>query len=144
MKRDPKLVVSRVDAAGVDSHGRKVALVGGTGGIGRAFSRFLAARGASAISVGRTFRDAGVPGIAFVRADLSDVRESQLVGMALPAETFRIAQLRVAPEVENHSGAMFHRKGYAILPSLGMTESHVQNFMAVSAALLSKVNLGRT
>src|SRR5262249_53837292 len=55
-------------------------------GIGRAFSRFMAARGASVVVVGRTFRDSEVPGIQFVKADLSLMREAQRVGQSLPAE----------------------------------------------------------
>src|SRR5262249_21802475 len=69
MKRDKSFTWRRVDAASLDLKGRKVAVVGGTGGIGRAFSRFMAARGASVVVVGQTFRDSDVPGIQFVKAE---------------------------------------------------------------------------
>jgi NAD(P)-dependent dehydrogenase (short-subunit alcohol dehydrogenase family) len=77
----------RVDVRSLDLKGMKVAIVGGTGGIGRAFSRFLASRGANVLAVGQTFRDSDVPGIEFMKADLSLMREAQRVGSLLPAET---------------------------------------------------------
>jgi NAD(P)-dependent dehydrogenase (short-subunit alcohol dehydrogenase family) len=86
MKRDKSFTWRRVDAASLDLKGLKVAIVGGTGGIGRAFSRFMAARGASVVVVGQTFRDSEVPGIQIVKADLSLMREAKRVGQALPAE----------------------------------------------------------
>jgi NAD(P)-dependent dehydrogenase (short-subunit alcohol dehydrogenase family) len=58
----------------------------GTGGIGRALSRFMASRGASVVVVGWTFRDSDVPGIEFIKADLSLMREAQRVAVLLPAE----------------------------------------------------------
>ena len=61
-----------------------VAVIGGTGGIGQAISRALAAQGAQVLVVGRTFRDAGMPGIDFVRADLSSMREAARLAGELP------------------------------------------------------------
>jgi NAD(P)-dependent dehydrogenase (short-subunit alcohol dehydrogenase family) len=87
MKRDKSFTWRRVDAASLGLKGMKVAIVGGTGGIGRAFSRFLASHGASVVVVGQTFRDADMPEIEFINADLSLMREAQRVGEALPAET---------------------------------------------------------
>jgi NAD(P)-dependent dehydrogenase (short-subunit alcohol dehydrogenase family) len=86
MKRDKKLTWRRVDPQNLDLKGMKVAVVGGTGGIGRAISRFIASRGASVSVVGQTFRDADVPGIQFTKADLSLMRQAQRVGKELPAE----------------------------------------------------------
>ena len=87
MKRDTSVQWHRVDPSRLDLKGWKVAVVGGTGGVGRAISRVLASRGASTIVVGQTFRDAGVAGIEFMKADLSLMREAGRVGQALPAET---------------------------------------------------------
>jgi len=87
MKRDKSWTWRRVAAAGLDLKGMKVAIVGGTGGIGRAFSRFMALHGAHILVVGQTFRDSDVPGIEFIKADLSLMREAQRVGAALPAES---------------------------------------------------------
>ena len=86
MKRDKNVVWRHVDTASLDLKEMKVAIVGGTGGIGRAFSRFMASRGASVVVVGQTFRDSDVPGIEFIKADLSLMREAQRVAALLPAE----------------------------------------------------------
>jgi NAD(P)-dependent dehydrogenase (short-subunit alcohol dehydrogenase family) len=86
MKRDRNFTRSRADAARADFSGLKVAIVGGTGGIGRAFSRLLASRGASVVVIGQSFRDTDVPGIEFIKADLSLMREAQRVAHLLPAE----------------------------------------------------------
>jgi NAD(P)-dependent dehydrogenase (short-subunit alcohol dehydrogenase family) len=87
MKRDKNVAWRRVDPASLDLTGMRVAVVGGTGGIGRALSRFMASRGARVVVVGQTFRDAGIKGIEFIRADLSLTREAERVAEALPAET---------------------------------------------------------
>jgi NAD(P)-dependent dehydrogenase (short-subunit alcohol dehydrogenase family) len=86
MKKDSRIAWQRVEVARLDLKGWKVAVVGGTGGIGRAISRSLASRGASVTVVGQTFRDADVPGIEFVKADLSLMREAKRVAKVLPAE----------------------------------------------------------
>src|SRR5574341_2506569 len=86
MKRDKSIAWRRVDPSSLDLRGTKVAVVGGTGGLGRAISRRLASRGASVTVVGQTFRDSGVPGIEFVKADLSLMREAERVAKTLPAE----------------------------------------------------------
>ena len=93
MKKDKNVTWRRVDPATLDLQGIKVAIVGGTGGIGRALSRFMAARGADVTVVGRTFRDAGVPRIVFINADLELMREAKRVGEVLPAETLDIVVL---------------------------------------------------
>ena len=74
-KRD-KNFGPRVDARSLDLKGLKVAIVGGTCGIGRALSRFLGSRGAAVVVIGQTFRDSDVPGIEFIKADLSLMREA--------------------------------------------------------------------
>lgn len=76
----------RTNSSSLDLTGLKIAVVGGTGGIGRAFSRFFASNGASVIVVGQTFRDADMPKITFVKADLSSMSEAKRVGAKLPAE----------------------------------------------------------
>lgn len=67
--------------------GWRVAVVGGTGGIGRALSRLLASFGARVWVVGQTFRDAGTPRIEFIKADLSLMSDAERVATVLPAET---------------------------------------------------------
>lgn len=70
-----------------DVLGRNVAIVGGTGGIGRALARELAGYGAHVVVVGQTFRDADMANIEFIRADLSLMSEARRVASLLPAET---------------------------------------------------------
>ena len=71
----------------LDLHRRQLLIVGGTGGIGRAIARAAASRGAQVTVVGQTFRDAAVAGIRFVRADLSSMKEAELLGRTLSVET---------------------------------------------------------
>jgi NAD(P)-dependent dehydrogenase (short-subunit alcohol dehydrogenase family) len=87
VKRDKSLALSPVDANALTFDGLNAAVIGGTGGIGRAFSRFLAQRGAKVLVVGQTFRDAGEPGIEFIQADLSLMSEARRVAELLLAET---------------------------------------------------------
>lgn len=54
-----------------------VLAIGGTGGLGRALSAELAKHGAKVTVVGRTFRDAGIENIEFVKADLGSIAESK-------------------------------------------------------------------
>ncbi|MGF7213678.1 NAD(P)-dependent dehydrogenase (short-subunit alcohol dehydrogenase family) [Skermanella aerolata] len=56
--------------------GLNAAIIGGTGGLGRAIALLMATRGARITVVGRTFRDAGLPGIDFVEADLTLMAEA--------------------------------------------------------------------
>ena len=91
MKRDRSINWRRTNAAGLNLKGMRVAIVGGTAGIGRAISRLMASRGATVTVVGQTFRDADVPGINFIKADLSLMREAKRLGEFLPAETLDMA-----------------------------------------------------
>ena len=50
----------RKPLAGGSLRGKKMAMIGGTNGIGRALARLFAANGADVVVVGRTFRDQGV------------------------------------------------------------------------------------
>jgi hypothetical protein len=67
--------------------GDKVAVIGGTNGIGRALTHALAAKGAEVLVVGRTFRDHGLPRVNFIQADLSTMKEARKIARELPAET---------------------------------------------------------
>jgi NAD(P)-dependent dehydrogenase (short-subunit alcohol dehydrogenase family) len=82
---DPSLTVRRVPAASLDLKGKNMAIVGGTDGLGRAIARLAASRGARVLVVGRTFRDEDTPGITFMKADLSSMREAVRVGKELDA-----------------------------------------------------------
>ena len=74
--RDKNFDWRRVESRSLDLKGMRVAIVGGTGGIGRALSRFLVSRGAAVVVIGQTFRDSDVPGIEFIKADRSLMREA--------------------------------------------------------------------
>ena len=54
--------------------GKNVLVVGGTGGLGRALAKAAATAGANVVVAGRTYRDAGVPGISFVSTDASSMK----------------------------------------------------------------------
>ncbi len=86
MTKDKKIIWHRREVGSLDLAGWKAAVIGGTGGLGRAISRTLAARGANVTVVGQTFRDADVPGIQFVKADLGLMSEARRVARELPAE----------------------------------------------------------
>jgi len=77
---------SRADLHALDLSKLRVAVVGGTGGIGRAIALSLAGRGASVTVVGQTFRDAGASGLTFLKADLSSMAEARRVGRELDGD----------------------------------------------------------
>jgi hypothetical protein len=87
MKVDKSFTWHHVDPQALYLKGLKVAIIGGTAGIGRGLSRFMASRGAKVLVVGRTFRDSDISDIEFIKADLSLMREAKRVGELLPAET---------------------------------------------------------
>lgn len=93
MKRDASWNWDRTRATSRDLRGKRIAIVGGTGGIGRGFAHALAARGARVTIVGQTFRDTGVPNIEFISANLESMREAERVGKLLPAEDLDVALL---------------------------------------------------
>jgi hypothetical protein len=64
--------------------------------------------------------------------------------VASSAESYadRLTPLLASPDLEAHSGAMFDRKGQAILPTPKLTDSsYVTAFMAASEALVSRANV---
>lgn len=70
--------------------GCKVAIFGGTGGLGRAIGLLLASLGADVLVVGQNFRDSGKSNISFVRADLSSIKTSKAVASELPAQNYDV------------------------------------------------------
>jgi NAD(P)-dependent dehydrogenase (short-subunit alcohol dehydrogenase family) len=83
---DRTLLLKHSSADALDLAGRRVAVIGGTGGLGRALSLVMASRGAKVTVVGQTFRDEGTPGLTFVKADLGMMREAARIGEELPVE----------------------------------------------------------
>jgi hypothetical protein len=52
-----------------------------------------------------------------------------------------LAPLLVSPDLEGHSGALFNRKGQAILPSPRLADSaYVSAFISASETLLSRAS----
>lgn len=66
---------------------KKIAIIGGTNGIGRALAHTLVAKSAEVTVVGRTFRDSGIPRLNFIQADLSQLKQARRVAQELPGET---------------------------------------------------------
>ena len=81
-------VVVRPTAIGqLDLAGRRLAVIGGTNGLGRAIAQQALARGAEVTVVGRTLRDTPSSRLTFVKADLSSMREAVQLGEVLPVES---------------------------------------------------------
>jgi NAD(P)-dependent dehydrogenase (short-subunit alcohol dehydrogenase family) len=87
MKADKSFTWHRVDSRALNLSGLNVAIIGGTGGIGRGLSRFMASSGAKVLVAGQRFRDSDISDIEFIKADLSLMREAKHVGELLPAES---------------------------------------------------------
>jgi NAD(P)-dependent dehydrogenase (short-subunit alcohol dehydrogenase family) len=85
MTPDTRVSLKPVPVGELDLKGRSLVVVGGTDGLGRAIAKTAAARGAQVTVCGRTFRDEGVKGITFARADLSSMKEAARIGRELPA-----------------------------------------------------------
>jgi NAD(P)-dependent dehydrogenase (short-subunit alcohol dehydrogenase family) len=83
---DPSFTVQPMPVASLDLSGKRVVIVGGTDGLGRAIATLAASRGAEVTVVGRTFRDQGVKGLHFVKADLSSMKEAERLGRELAVE----------------------------------------------------------
>jgi NAD(P)-dependent dehydrogenase (short-subunit alcohol dehydrogenase family) len=66
--------------------GKSLVAIGGTNGIGRAISRHAAHLGANVTVIGRQFRDADVPRMQFVPADLSLLSTAAALGDSLPSD----------------------------------------------------------
>jgi NAD(P)-dependent dehydrogenase (short-subunit alcohol dehydrogenase family) len=74
----------------LDLSSKRLAVIGGTNGLGRAIAAQALTRGAEVTVVGRTFRDDPAARLTFVAADLSSMSEAVRVGRELPAESFDV------------------------------------------------------
>ncbi len=84
---DKSVTLTPLAATALDLHGKTFVVVGGTDGLGRAIAKLAASRGAAVTVVGRTFRDEGVSGVSFVKADLSSLRTAAHLGRELAVES---------------------------------------------------------
>jgi len=87
---DPSVTVRPSPIEQLDLSSKRLAVIGGTNGLGRAIAQQALARGAEVTVVGRTFRDDPAAGLKFVAADLSSMSEAVSVGRELPAESFDV------------------------------------------------------
>jgi NAD(P)-dependent dehydrogenase (short-subunit alcohol dehydrogenase family) len=85
---DPSVTIRPVPIEQLDLSSKRLAVIGGTNGLGRAIAQQALARGAEVTVVGRTFRDDPTARLTFVAADLSSMKEAIRVGRELPAESF--------------------------------------------------------
>lgn len=68
----------------------KVAIFGGTGGLGRAIGLLLASLGADVLVIGQNFRDSGKNNMSFIKADLSSIKTSKALASKIPAESLDV------------------------------------------------------
>ena len=85
---DPSVTIRPVPIERLDLSSKRLAIIGGTNGLGRAIAQQALARGAEVTVVGRTFRDDPTAHLTFLAADLSSMRQAVRVGRELPAESF--------------------------------------------------------
>ncbi|CAN7300279.1 SDR family NAD(P)-dependent oxidoreductase [Rhizobium sp. LjRoot258] len=86
MKRDSSITWRRVEKNSLDLTGLNVAVIGGTGGIGRSLAQDFAKQGGDVLVVGQTFRDAKTKNISFLKADLSLLVDAKRVADEMPVE----------------------------------------------------------
>ena len=87
---NPGVTVRPVPVGQLDLSSKKLAVIGGTNGLGRAIARQALARGADVTVVGRTFRDEPAARLTFVPSDLSSMSEAVRLGLELPAESYDV------------------------------------------------------
>lgn len=80
-KTNAALQYTKAALSSLNLSGKRVAVVGGTDGLGRAIAKLASAKGASPVIVsGRTFRDQDNSGLQFMKADLSLTKEAARLG----------------------------------------------------------------
>ena len=87
---DRSVIVRPIPIEQLDLSSKRLAVIGGTNGLGRAIAQQALTRGADVTVVGRTFRDDPAARLTFVAADLSSMSEAVRVGRELPAESFDV------------------------------------------------------
>lgn len=82
-KPDEQLKWENAPADQINLKSLRVAIVGGTGGIGQSLTRLFHSRGADLIVVGRTFRDGDLKNVQFIKANLELMSEAKRVAQVL-------------------------------------------------------------
>lgn len=86
--RDPSVTIRPTSIERLNLSTKKIAIIGGTNGLGRAIAKQALTRGADVTVIGRTFRDAPATRLTFVPADLSSMSEAADLGLKLPVESY--------------------------------------------------------
>ncbi len=84
---DPNVTIRPIPFEQLDLSSKKLTVIGGTNGLGRAIAQQALGRGADVTVVGRTLRDAPAARLTFVAADLSSMSEALRLGVELPVES---------------------------------------------------------
>ena len=113
---DASLTFTPAPLASLDLTGKRIAVVGGTNGLGRAIAKAAASRGADVTVIGQTFRDAAP--IKFIQADLSLLKEAARVASLLPAESL---------------DAVVFTTGIITAPNKQVTPEGIERDMAISS-----------
>lgn len=116
-RRNRQLDPAAVPVEQLNLAGRRLTVVGGTNGLGRALANEALRRGAHVTVVGRTLRDPASARFTFLAADLSSMREAVRVGREL--------------EVENHD-VLLLTTGVFAAKTRAETREGVERDMAVS------------
>jgi NAD(P)-dependent dehydrogenase (short-subunit alcohol dehydrogenase family) len=87
---DPSVTLRPIPIEQLDLSSKRLAVIGGTNGLGRAIAQQALTRGADVTVVGRRFRDDPAARLTFVAADLSSMSEAVRLGRELPAESFDV------------------------------------------------------
>jgi NAD(P)-dependent dehydrogenase (short-subunit alcohol dehydrogenase family) len=114
---DRSVVLHPAPIERLDLTGRRLAVFGGTNGLGRAIAQQALARGAEVTVVGRTLRDDPQTRLTFVESDLSSMREAARLGHELPAETYDVVLFTL---------------GISAGKTRDATSEHIERDMAVS------------
>ncbi|CUS22492.1 LAQU0S05e06612g1_1 [Lachancea quebecensis] len=78
-----ELIWTNVPASQLELKSLKVAIVGGTAGIGQSLTRLFHSRGAKVVVVGRNLRDHDLENVHFIKADLELMSEAKRVAKEL-------------------------------------------------------------
>jgi hypothetical protein len=84
---DRSVVLRPTPVERLDLSGKRLTVIGGTNGLGRAIAQQALARRAKVTVVGRTFRDTSSERLSFVKADLASMREADRLGRELAVES---------------------------------------------------------
>jgi NAD(P)-dependent dehydrogenase (short-subunit alcohol dehydrogenase family) len=114
---DPSVILRLSPVDELDLTSKKLAVIGGTNGLGRAIATQALARGADVTVVGRMLRDQPTARLTFVPADLTSMSEAARVGRELPAESFDV---------------VLFTTGIIAAKTREETQEHVERDMAIS------------